>query len=92
MPGSSGKSSSVAEPDAPLPVVSVEDGAVSEQQAQILRLLDAREPVQIDDLIADSGLSTPQVLAELTMLQIGGYVREHDGKRYTRTVELRDDL
>jgi len=43
------------------------------------------------DLIADSGLSTPQVLAELTMLQIGGYVREHDGKRYTRTVELRDD-
>ncbi len=77
--------------DAPLPVVSVEDGTVSEQQAQILRLLDAREPVQIDDLIADSGLSTPQVLAELTMLQIGGCVREHDGKRYTRTVELRDD-
>ena len=75
---------------APLPVVSIEDGAISEQQAQILRLLDAREPAQIDDLIADSGLSTPQVLAELTMLQIEGYVREHDGKRYTRTVELRD--
>ena len=70
--------------------VSLEDGTVSEEQAQILRLLDAREPAQIDDLIADSGLSTPQVLAELTMLQIEGYVREHDGKRYTRTVELRD--
>ena len=53
--------------------------------------MDAREPVQVDDLIDLSGLSTPQVLAELTMLQIQGYVKEHDGKRYTRSVETRDE-
>ena len=79
------------EPEAPLPVVSVADGTVTAEQARILRLMDTREPVQVDDLIDLSGLSTPQVLAELTMLQIQGYVKEHDGKRYTRSVETRDE-
>ena len=79
------------EPEAPLPVVSVADGTVTVEQARILRLMDTREPVQVDDLIDLSGLSTPQVLAELTMLQIQGYVKEHDGKRYTRSVETRDE-
>lgn len=79
------------EPEAPLPVVSVADGTVTAEQARILRLMDTRQPVQVDDLIDLSGLSTPQVLAELTMLQIQGYVKEHDGKRYTRSVETRGE-
>ena len=45
----------------------------------------------VDDLIEQSGLSARQVLSDLTLLQIDGYVSEHSGKRYTRLVELRDD-
>ncbi|MBQ9493496.1 MAG: DNA-processing protein DprA [Oscillibacter sp.] len=79
------------EPLTALPAVSARDGTISAQQARILRLLDAREPVQVDDLIDQSGLPTRQVLSELTMLQIDGYVQEHSGKRYTRLVEVRDE-
>ena len=77
--------------DAPLPVVSVSAGDVTLEQAQILRLMDPREPAYVDEIIDQSGLPARQVLADLTMLQIEGYVREHDGKRYTRLAEARDE-
>ena len=76
---------------APLPVVSVADGDISPEQAAILRLMDTQSPVQADDLIDLSGLPTRQVLADLTMLEIGGYVKRFPGKRYTRLAELKDE-
>ena len=74
-----------------LPVISVADGDLSPEQALILSLMDAQTPVHVDDLIEQSGLSARQVLSDLTLLQIDGYVSEHSGKRYTRLVELRND-
>ena len=74
-----------------LPVISVADGDISPEQALILSLMDAQTPVHVDDLIEQSGLSARQVLSELTLLQIDGYISEHSGKRYTRLIELRDD-
>ena len=80
------------EPPAPaLPVLSVSDGDVSPEQAAILRLMSLHDPVQVDDLIDLSGLPTRQVLADLTMLEIGGYVRQYPGKRYTRLAEVKDE-
>ena len=82
-----------AAPEMPatLPAVSVTDGDVSPEQAAILRLMDTQDPVQADDLIVLSGLPTPQALAELTMLEIGGYVKQFPGKRYARLVEVKDE-
>ena len=74
-----------------LPVISLADGDISPEQALILSLMDAQTPVHVDDLIEQSGLSARQVLSDLTLLQIDGYVSEHSGKRYTRLVELRND-
>ncbi|MBR3570686.1 MAG: DNA-processing protein DprA [Oscillibacter sp.] len=90
------KAKAAPEPDAPpaspaLPVVSVADGDVTPEQAAILRLMSAEDPVQADDLIDLSGLPTRQVLADLTMLEIGGYVKQYPGKRYTRLAEVRED-
>ena len=79
-----------AEPE-PLPVVSVADGDVSPEQAAVLRLMNPQDPVQADDLIDLSGLPTRQVLADLTMLEIGGYVKQFPGKRYVRLAEVKDE-
>ena len=43
-----------------------------------------RPDMHADDIIAASGLSAPATLAALTMLQLGGYVVQGAGKRYTR--------
>ena len=75
---------------ADVPTISVADGAISETQGVILRLMDLVEPIQADDLIDLSGLSTRQVLTELTMLEIDGYIKQYPGKRYTRLVNVRD--
>jgi DNA processing protein len=89
------KAKAAPEPDAPptpaaLPAVSVADGDITPEQAAILRLMSAEDPIQADDLIDLSGLPTRQVLADLTMLEIGGYVKQYPGKRYTRLAEVRD--
>ena len=56
-------------------------------QRTLLTLL-TEEPVQVDDLIEASGLPTRQVLSALTILELDHLVRQHSGKRYTRTVTL----
>ena len=42
----------------------------------------------MDDLIESTGIPARRVSSALTMLEIDGCVRQHDGKRYTRTVAL----
>ena len=70
------------------PVVSVADGTISPEQAQLLRLMDIETPIHVDDLTDLSGLSTRQVLSNLTLLEIDGYIQQHAGKRYTRLVDV----
>ena len=41
------------------------------------------ETLHIDDLIEKTGLSTATVLAQMTMLEIRGYVRREPGRRYS---------
>ena len=54
----------------------------------LLGVLEPEGPVQVDDLIESTGIPARRVSSALTMLEIDGCVRQHDGKRYTRTVAL----
>ena len=82
---------SEAAEEAAAPLISLTVDELSPEQARILSLMNPLTPVQADELIERSGLPTRQVLSELTMLQIDGYIREHSGKRYTRLVEIRGE-
>ena len=52
-------------------------------QRKILSVM-TRPDMHADDIIAASGLSAPETLAALTMLQLAGRVTAGAGKRYTR--------
>lgn len=76
-------------PEAPeepkaMPTVSLE--GLTDDQIALLRALDPETPVQVDDLIEHTGIPARRVSSALTMLEIDGHVRQHSGKRYTRTV------
>ena len=43
-------------------------------------------PVHIDDIIEKTGLPAAEALSELTLLQIGGYVRQEPGKRFSLNI------
>lgn len=64
------------------------DLSLTDDQMALLRLLDPEEPILADDLIERSGIPTRRVLSALTVLEIDNLVRQHSGKRYTRTVTL----
>ncbi len=64
------------------------DLSLTDDQIALLRLLDAEEPILADDLIERSGIPTRRVLSALTVLELDNLVRQHSGKRYTRTVTL----
>lgn len=61
---------------------------LTDDQIALLRVLEPEGPVQVDDLIESTGIPARRVSSALTMLEIDGCVRQHDGKRYTRTVAL----
>lgn len=61
---------------------------LTDDQISLLRALEPEEPVQVDDLIQTTGIPARRVSSALTMLEIDGMVRQHSGKRYTRTVTL----
>ncbi|MCL2368670.1 MAG: DNA-protecting protein DprA [Oscillospiraceae bacterium] len=54
----------------------------SEAEQAVLACLNA-EPIHVDEIIAKSGLPVAKVSVCLTTLGIGGYIREHPGKRYS---------
>ena len=74
------------EPSPALRAVSPE--GLTDDQIALLRALGPEEPIQVDDLIERTGVPARRVSSALTMLEIDGCVAQHDGKRYTRTVEL----
>lgn len=66
----------------------VDAGGLTDDQIALLRALGPEEPIQVDDLIQSTGIPARRVSSALTMLEIDGMVRQHSGKRYTRTVVL----
>lgn len=69
-----------------LPVVGSK--GLTDDQIALLRTLETETPIQVDDLILTTGIPVRRVLSALTVLEIDGCVRQHSGKRYTRTVTL----
>lgn len=63
---------------------------LTDDQITLLRHLSDKEPAQVDDLIEACGFPARRVLSALTVMEIDSLVRQHSGKRYTRTVELVD--
>lgn len=75
------------EPPRPVfPAFRLADSGLTDDQMALLRVLPAEEPALADDLIETTGIPTRRVLSALTVLEISGLVRQHSGKRYTRTV------
>lgn len=61
---------------------------LSETQLRIVAALDSREK-HIDEIIEQTELPTATVLAQLTVLQIKGYVRVSPGRRFSLNTERR---
>lgn len=76
----------VSKPEEALRTVS--GSGLTDDQIALLRVLETENPIQVDDLIETTGIPARRVSSALTMLEIDGMVRQHSGKRYTRTVEL----
>ena len=53
---------------------------LSEEQLRIISAID-KGASHIDDVIENTGLSTPKVLAQLTVLEIKGFIKREPGKR-----------
>lgn len=61
---------------------------LSERQLKIVSVIDEKSK-HIDDIIELTGLSAPEVLSELTILQIKGFVSQENGKRFTLNIAKR---
>ncbi|MBQ9348964.1 MAG: DNA-processing protein DprA [Oscillibacter sp.] len=72
------------------PVIDLYDSGLTDDQIALMKLLDTEEPILADDLIEASEIPTRRVLSALTVLEIDGRVQQFPGKRYVRTVDLRD--
>ena len=78
----------LAEPEKAPALRAVSREGLTDDQIALLGVLEPEGPVQVDDLIESTGIPARRVSSALTMLEIDGCVRQHDGKRYTRTVAL----
>lgn len=61
---------------------------LSDTQMSIVTVLD-KPSVHVDDIIERTGLTPSRVLAELTMLQLKGYVKQESGKRFTLNIRTK---
>ena len=58
---------------------------LSPQQLKIVSVMNSPS-MHVDDIIDLTQLPASAVLSELTMLQIGGFVRQEPGKRFTLNI------
>lgn len=80
-----------AEPEKPaLPVLDLEKDGEKFTRAQIavLRILDDKKPMLIDDLAARTDIPMRQILSAVTMLEIDGLIRQEGMRMFLRTVEV----
>jgi DNA processing protein len=61
---------------------------LSERQLKIVAVIE-RAPAHVDDIIEKTTLSAPEVLSELTILQIKGFVTQESGKRFSLNISRR---
>ncbi|NCB74747.1 MAG: DNA-protecting protein DprA [Clostridia bacterium] len=61
---------------------------LSERQLKIVSAVDEKSK-HIDDIIEATGFSAAEVLSELTILQIKGFVTQENGKRFTLNITKR---
>lgn len=87
--GEAPKEESPEEKREPLRTVGPE--GLTDDQIALLQTLEPEDPIQVDDLIQTTGIPARRVSSALTMLEIDGCVRQHSGKRYTRTVVLNQE-
>lgn len=75
-------------------VKTVRAEGLTDDQIALLGILEPEEAgsIQVDDLIQRTGIPARRVLSALTMLEIDGFVCQHSGKRYTRTVTLENNV
>ena len=76
-----------AKPLPPVFSLSQNGRGLTDDQLLLLRKL-GQEPIQVDDLIEESGLPTRRVLSALTILEIENLVTQHSGKHYSLAVTL----
>ena len=62
--------------------------SLSPSQLKIIGAMDEAS-IHVDTIIERSGLAPAKVLAELTLLQIKGYVRQETGKRFTLNIKMK---
>ena len=61
---------------------------LTDDQRDILLALEER-PLLVDELIEKTQIPARQVLSALTILQVGGYVNQEAGKRFSAQVKLK---
>lgn len=62
--------------------------SLSETQISIVSVMDSAS-MQVDEIIERTGLSPAKVLADLTLLQLKGYVSQQSGKRFTLNIKTK---
>jgi DNA processing protein len=72
-----------AKPQAAEPVTVAYDAALSDRQRIVLAQLDG-EPVHIDALIDRTSLAASEILQDLTLLSLKGFVKRVDGQTFVR--------
>ena len=73
-------------PEAEQPSLRLQLEGLNETQLRLIAAIDEKEK-HIDDLIEETGLPTATVLAQLTLLQVKGYVRASPGRRFSLNVK-----
>ena len=61
---------------------------LSEVQMSIVSAINA-PATHVDDIIERTGLAPARVLAELTMLQLKGFIKQESGKRFTLNIQTK---
>lgn len=64
--------------------------SLSQTQINIVSVMDSAG-IQVDEIIERTGLSPAKVLADLTILQLKGYVSQQSGKRFTLNIKRSED-
>lgn len=63
---------------------------LTEDQAAVIRALTAEEPLLPDEVAEKTELPIRRVLSALTILEINGYAMQQGGRRFVRTVDLKE--
>ena len=62
--------------------------SLTRAQIAVLRILDDKKPMLIDDLAARTDIPMRQILSAVTMLEIDGLIRQEGMRMFLRTVEV----